>query len=257
MENELPFDIARYLYGQWTERNYFSYICCNRQGYLLDWNEDIQRFYGLSLNKEQNIDEQLMCLLGFFPYEDDEICILDFVYFETRRTANIHIVPTDDSIYVLFFDATEAAKLRQELQQAHNEIHILYQQEKRSRQLLQKSNLQLQQQKAIAEEANQFKANFLKNVTHDLKNPLNSIMGFTQLLEASDPPLLSTQTESLKMIQKSSQYILHLIDDLLEATQIESGHFKIQLEAVNIATIIKNVLDLLRPLTDKNKIVFF
>jgi len=256
MDLKLPYDISRYLYLHWTERDYFSYICIDRQGHLLKWDEEIQLFYGLDLNKQQLADEQLIYLSGFFPYEEPEICILEYVNFANGRTAHLHIVPTDDTVYVLFFDATNAAKLKQELQQTHNELKLLYQQEVRSRELLQKTYIQLEQHKKIAEKANQFKSKFLKNISHDLKNPLNSILGFAELLEF-DPLLNEDQKDSVQMISNSSHYILQLITELLDAAKVETNNMTVKLEQTNIIDIIEKVIKLVQPMADKEQLSFF
>ena len=257
MEYGLPFNITRYLCGQWTERSFFAYILIDEQGFLSDWSDTIQPFYGLKLIKEQAANEQLIFLQGFLPYEDKEPFILNAVHFETERSANIHIVPSTHELCILFFDVTESSKLRQELQQSRNETQLLYEQEIRSMRTLKQSYNELHRQKELAEQANRSKSEFLQNITHDLKTPLTSVLGFAQLLESSETPLTEAQQRYVQAIKTSGEFQLELINDLLGAAKIGESKVKIYPEPTNITQLIEESMGLLKPLADKNNISFF
>ena len=257
MEHGLPFNITRYLCGQWTERSFFAYILINEHGFLSDWSDTIQPFYGLKLFKEQTASEQLLFLQGFLPYEDKEPFILNAVHFETGRAANIHIVPSADELCILFFDVTESSKLRQELQQSRNDTQLLYEQEIRSMRTLKQSYNELHRQKELAEQANRSKSEFLQHITHDLKTPLTSVLGFAQLLENSITPLTEAQQRYVQAIKTSGEFQLELINDLLDAAKIGESKVKIYPEQTNIVELIEESIKLLKPLADKNNISFF
>jgi signal transduction histidine kinase/FixJ family two-component response regulator len=81
---------------------------------------------------------------------------------------------------------------------------------------------QLEQKAEEAETANRAKSEFLANMSHELRTPLNAILGFTQLLRR-DPVLQEAQHEQLDIISRSGEYLLSLINDVLEMSKIESG----------------------------------
>ena len=256
--NGLPFSITRYLCGQWTERTIFIYILINKQGYITDWSDNITPFYGLKLNTQQAADEQIVFLQGCLPYDSCEPLILDSVNFDTGRSADIHLIPAEEEeLCVLLFDVTESTKLRQQLQQKSNDIALLYEQEKHSIRKLKQSYKQLERQKEISETANRAKTTFLQHINHDLKNPLNGILGFLQLLEMHDEnPLDKDQQEYLQEIKNSSTYMLDLVNELLDIAKIESGRISINSELLTPATIVYDSINILKPIAEKNNITF-
>lgn len=70
--------------------------------------------------------------------------------------------------------------------------------------------------------ASQAKTEFLANMSHELRTPLNAILGFTQVM-MRDSLLSSDQTENLRIINRSGEHLLELINDVLELSKIESG----------------------------------
>jgi len=76
--------------------------------------------------------------------------------------------------------------------------------------------------KEKAEAANQAKSTFLANMSHELRTPLNVILGYTQLMER-DTTLNHRQKDFLSTINRSGEHLLHLINDVLEMSKIESG----------------------------------
>lgn len=92
----------------------------------------------------------------------------------------------------------------------------------------------------IAEEANQSKSRFLSNMSHDMRTPMNAIVGFTTLLdnESKNPEKVQEYT---KKIAFSSQHLLGLINDVLDMSKIEAGKMKLTLEEENMDEIIENI----------------
>jgi signal transduction histidine kinase/DNA-binding response OmpR family regulator len=99
------------------------------------------------------------------------------------------------------------------------------------------------QQKLRAERSEQFKQQFLANISHEIRTPMNAINGMVGLLLQKNP---RTEQESyLKAIAKSSDILLHVINDVLDISKIEAG--KLELEAIDfsLSDTIKQVKDTL------------
>lgn len=97
----------------------------------------------------------------------------------------------------------------------------------------------------IAEEANQSKSRFLSNMSHDMRTPMNAIVGFTTLLDNESKNSEKVQ-EYTKKIAFSSHHLLGLINDVLDMSKIEAGKMKLTLEEENMDGIIENIDALVR-----------
>jgi two-component system NtrC family sensor kinase len=91
-------------------------------------------------------------------------------------------------------------------------------------------------------ELDRLKSDFIHTVSHDLRSPLTSILGYTELIERTGP-LNQNQTEFLHRLQGSIQHITALVNDLLDLGRLEAG-FDTRREVVQLASILKYSLDM-------------
>jgi CheY-like chemotaxis protein/two-component sensor histidine kinase len=102
------------------------------------------------------------------------------------------------------------------------------------------------------ERANAVKTEFLSRTSHELKTPLNSILGFAQLLELDE-----TEPERAKQvghILKGGRHLLGLIDDLLSLSRVERDELPISPEPVNVHLLLEEVIALVEPLAASNRV---
>lgn len=105
---------------------------------------------------------------------------------------------------------------------------------------LEKSQVALKEALVEASAANRAKSNFLTNMSHDIRTPLNAIIGFTELaLEEYEN--IDTTKEYLERIQSSGNFMLSLINDILDMSKIESGKVTLSNEKCDIRDIISNM----------------
>lgn len=109
--------------------------------------------------------------------------------------------------------------------------------------LEQETNKELNQLRLEAESANEAKSTFLNNMSHDIRTPMNAIIGFTNIAMKHNP---SHEIKScLNKISDSSEHLLALINDVLDISRIESGKIKYVPSAVNIAEVTDSVLTIM------------
>lgn len=97
----------------------------------------------------------------------------------------------------------------------------------------------------LAEHANQAKTNFLNNMSHDIRTPMNAIIGFTSLAAThlDDKKLLE---DYLTKIMTSSNHLLSLINDVLDMSRIESGRIKIEEQECHLSTVMHDLRNILQ-----------
>ena len=105
-------------------------------------------------------------------------------------------------------------------------------------QVLLHKNAELQDAQALAEKANQAKSDFLSGMSHELRTPLTAILGFAQLMVASNPPPAPGQKRSLDQILKAGWYLLELINEILDLAVVESGKLKLVMQSVSVASVL-------------------
>ncbi|HUC51600.1 MAG TPA: ATP-binding protein [Xanthobacteraceae bacterium] len=95
-------------------------------------------------------------------------------------------------------------------------------------------------EKTRAEEANQAKSKFLANMSHELRTPLNAIIGFSEIMESGmfGPLGAEKYTEYSRDIRESGEYLLDVINDILDMSKIEAGGIRLSPEAVEIEPIL-------------------
>jgi two-component system, cell cycle sensor histidine kinase PleC len=100
------------------------------------------------------------------------------------------------------------------------------------------------EEKTRAEEANQAKSKFLANMSHELRTPLNAIIGFSEIMEAAmfGPLGADKYTEYSRDIRESGQYLLDVINDILDMSKIEAGSMHFVPETVVLDHILADSL---------------
>ncbi|MBE9491461.1 MAG: PAS domain S-box protein, partial [Bacteroidetes bacterium] len=114
---------------------------------------------------------------------------------------------------------------------------------------------ELKKSKENAEKANRFKSKFLSNLSHEVRTPLNIIIGFANLLDnnVNDKKL----KEYISSIKSSSNSILELIDDILDISRIETGNLDLQFKSVNLFKIIKEIKQMFVMKSSQKQLDFF
>ncbi|MGA2891499.1 MAG: ATP-binding protein [Xanthobacteraceae bacterium] len=100
------------------------------------------------------------------------------------------------------------------------------------------------EEKTRAEEANAAKSKFLANMSHELRTPLNAIIGFSEIMEAAmfGPLGAEKYTEYSRDIRESGEYLLDVINDILDMSKIEAGGIRLSPESVELEPVLADCL---------------
>jgi signal transduction histidine kinase/CheY-like chemotaxis protein len=121
-------------------------------------------------------------------------------------------------------------------------------------------NYDLARAREVAEDARLIKQQFVTSVSHELRTPLNVVVSLSEMMYLSPerygasslPPAFRGD---LREIYRSGKHLLHLIDDVLDMSQIEAGRLDISLESITLGDVVMETLDMVRPLVRDKDIV--
>ena len=163
---------------------------------------------------------------------------------------------TKDGGYVsVGTDITTLKRHEEKLVESERELTKNVANLKKSRQTLEMQAQQLAElaeryleQKAQAESANRAKSEFLANMSHELRTPLNAILGFAEVMQSGMFGALGSEKygEYCRDIRASGQYLLTVIDDILDMSRIEAGRVRLSKGDVSVDKAVHRALKLVR-----------
>ncbi len=113
----------------------------------------------------------------------------------------------------------------------------------------------LQMAKEEAEAANQAKSRYLTGISHELRSPLNAVLGYAQLLE-KDPSMPTHRKDALGVIRRSGEHLADLIEGLLDISKIEAGRLDLHQDQVRIAVLMEQLVHMFRLQAEAKGLIF-
>ena len=104
----------------------------------------------------------------------------------------------------------------------------------------QKTDSKLQDAIRMAESANQAKSRFLSNMSHEIRSPLNSIVGYAHILD-QDPSIPTHRKQAVETLKRSSEHLSDLIEDILDIAKIEARKFDIKYQTIDFSSLIRHL----------------
>lgn len=112
---------------------------------------------------------------------------------------------------------------------------------------------ELEKARQEAVDANQAKSEFLSNMSHDIRTPMNAIVGMAAIATANIDNVQQVQN-CLKKITLSSKHLLGLINDVLDMSKIESGKMSLNMDQISLREVIENIVNIVQPqIKEKNQ----
>lgn len=119
----------------------------------------------------------------------------------------------------------------------------------------QQTDAELQRAKEAAESANLAKSRFMSGMSHELRAPLNSILGYAQILQR-DPALPPARREAIDVIHRSGKHLIGLIDGLLDIARIEAGKLRLENSELRLPEFLEQIVQMFRPQTALKGLAF-
>ena len=233
---------------RWTEESFrlmvesvsdYAIVMLDPEGLIVSWNTGAQRIKGF--NADEIVGQHFS---RFYPQEDVDRGKpqrdLDQAAASGRHEDEGWRIRKDGSLFwanIVFTAIRDQAgnlrgfaKLTRDLTE-RNEVEAI-----------------LMNAKAVAEKANLAKSDFLSSMSHELRSPLNAILGFAQLMESDSPPPTPAQGESIIQILNAGWYLLELINEILDLATIESGKLSMSLEPVALHELLHECHSMIEPL---------
>ena len=209
---------------------------CLRESRDIMFNHDIRG--KKALNYMWSVNGGTIYLIGYVPIEAIQ-------QEGTTVNQNIFIVVAVMLIafflccLLYYFNQRQQIRIRKE-QEVEREIH----------------NRQLAEALQAAQAASNSKTMFLSNMSHDIRTPMNAVLGFTMLLErdAENPDKVREYT---KKIMASGQHLLSLINDILDVSKIESGKVVLSVEEFTLNDLVSSVDAIIRPMAKAREQKFY
>jgi signal transduction histidine kinase len=121
----------------------------------------------------------------------------------------------------------------------HSKAYVVHQQRDEAFKALRESQHQLMQTNTTLLGLNHQLNEFVGMAAHDLRNPLGVVIGFSKYLLRSEGTFSEQQRKFLSTIQSSTEFMLRLVDDLLDVSKIEAGELQLHLEPTNLCELVE------------------
>ena len=177
-------------------------------------------------------EEDLATYLSAGNLHSDSFSLAGFIRRHPVQAAIIVASATAILAAVIFILLNRSAKERAAMQEQHN--------------------VQLQEALSIAREANEAKTTFLSNMSHDIRTPMNAVIGFSTLL-AKEPDNSVKVREYTRKIGAASNHLLGLINDILDISKIESGKMSLRQSVFSIDELMESINVIIRPMAGEKR----
>jgi signal transduction histidine kinase/DNA-binding response OmpR family regulator len=151
--------------------------------------------------------------------------------------------PADEigSLYHCFNNMV--TRLRMALQQIEQVNAELEEKVRRRTLSLEQLNRELEIEHQKAEAANQAKSEFVANISHELRTPMNGILGMAELL--LNTPLNDKQRQQLRILHESGKNLVNIVNELLDVSKIEAGRMELEIKPFRLLQIVEEAISLL------------
>ena len=223
-----------------------GYIERDERFVIIDWNYAAERIFGYT--KEEAIGNNSIELLVPEGQKEDIYKIQELLLSQQggKRSINKNITKDGKTIICTWYntplvnDNGTTVGVASMVQNITERIEMIQ---------------ELGNAKILAEQANKAKSSFLAIISHELRSPLNGILGYASIL-INQENLTEKQKDSIEIIRRSGEHLLILINDILDLSKIEAGKMEILYKEFNLLSSLKSLIDNTQIRTEQKELKF-
>jgi signal transduction histidine kinase/CheY-like chemotaxis protein/purine-cytosine permease-like protein len=238
-------------------------LCCSLDARCHDYckpganyREQLKRLFSSFLPEiiTSKINSHVGQFLGLvFVINGFSALLLSLIYFQTPIQDSNTALLLENTLWKVFFLLVIITGIVSWLfVLAHESRHVAQEESQRQTHLLIKeieahelTDKALQLAKEQAEAANQAKSRYLTGISHELRSPLNAVLGYAQLLE-KDPDMPKHRQEAVGVIRRSGEHLADLIEGLLDISKIEAGRLDLHKDQVRLPALMDQLVNMFR-----------
>lgn len=210
-------------------------ISFHREGTIIIFNPAAERYFGIPKQQAQS-----MLLRNLFTQDEIETCgcgedDIAFIEYLTSNQNRLRRFSGRGRNRVVHFEANISST-----QTSEGPVYTAILRDISAQMEFEET---LTKAKVAAETANRMKSEFLANMSHELRTPLNAVLGFTQLL-IGDETLSDAHKEKIRIISRSGEHLLGLINDILDISKIEAGKAELNTSVCNIHQFLEEIYEM-------------
>ena len=247
-----------------------SVVSTDLEGYVTTWNKGAHRLFGYS--EAESVGRHIS-----FVYPEDERAFLESGVIAPLKATGTHEVEvrmrrkSGEGFYAHLslsvqrdergtpigmigysIDVTQRKEAEDEVRRLNAELE--HRIAERTAQLAE-ANAKLAQRNEELTLASRMKSEFLRRLSHEFRTPLNSIVGFSDLLgEEGEGPLGETYADYVHHVQEGARHLLSLVNDTLDLSRIEAGRIELRYEEFPAADAVSEVLHVTKSLADAKRV---
>lgn len=248
-------------------------LCCSLDTRCLDQCKHNARFYDqasrffklfIPSNILNKIHSRFVYFIGIvFLISLLNGAILSLIYYQIPSNSPETLSIVADALWILFFIFLIITGVIAWLFLLAKESHVVAQEEsqRQTNRLIDEIEAHVKTDEALqkalkqADSANQAKSRYLSGISHELRSPLQTILGYAQLLGQNDT-IPSKPRESINIIQRSSEYLSDLIEGLLDVSKIEAGKLEIRRDEMNFHELMNQLAMIFKPQAEQKHLDF-
>jgi PAS domain S-box-containing protein len=231
---QLALDTERARYFDLYDLAPLGYCTLSEEGLIVEGNFTAATMLGLARS-----DLVMQPITRFIVRADQDVyylCRRHLVESGDPQSCELRMLRTDGTLFWAHLEATAALGAGGE-----SVCRVMLSDisdRKKLDQALREKNIELEMARQEADRANRAKSDFLAGMSHELRSPLNSILGFAQLMESSTPPPTPADAARIGHILQAGWFLLTLINDVLDLASVESGKLHVVLESVSLPDLL-------------------